>query len=155
VKVLIKILLKLLSSFLLLLNFDLNALFVLYSSFYSIGIEKTLMKLLDFRTIIKQRIPSIFCFFWSITLFWNLYWENEEKTINYFNKSSQQYKANGLFWYGFSLIECKDGIQKNLYFAKEFIERSLEKRFFLVEFITPQLKTETIIIIILNIYFLK
>jgi hypothetical protein len=38
-----------------------------------------------------------------------------------------------MFWYGFCLIEGR-GIQKNFYLGRDYIERSLEQKFFLSKF---------------------
>jgi TPR repeat protein len=57
---------------------------------------------------------------------------NEKESVSYFKKSCQQYKKDGLFWYGFCLFEGK-GVDQNCYFGGDFIERSVEKHFFLAE----------------------
>jgi TPR repeat protein len=113
-------------------------LFHLYSSV--IGVEKDLSQSIQF--LIKSANLLYQESFVQIGLFLlngNFIDKNEEKAVSYFKKSSEKNESQGLFWYGFCLIKAK-GIQKNLYLGRDFIERSIEQKFFLAKLFYSSIK---------------
>lgn len=64
---------------------------------------------------------------------------NEEEAVIFFNKAAKQYEADGMLWYGICLIEGR-GTRKNFYLGRDFIERSLEKHFFLAVLYHPTIE---------------
>jgi TPR repeat protein len=94
-------------------------LFGIYSS--GNGIERNILQSIQF--LIKSAHLDYSKSFVQIGLFLlngNFTVKNEKEAVSYFKKSSEKYEFDGMFWYGFCLIEGK-GISKNFYLGKDFI----------------------------------
>jgi TPR repeat protein len=104
-------------------------LFLLYS--YGIGTERNILQSIQF--LIKSANFDYKESFAQIGFFLlNGNFIDKIRSCFYFKKSSEKYEFDGMFWYGFCLIEGK-GIKKNLYLGRDLIERSIQQKFFLAK----------------------